>query len=270
LLAGVGRDSVRNTLELAKFAAEAGYDAIAVRAPEFYGQQSMERDTMTYFLTIADQSPLPVVVLAEMERPVRMDVIGSLAQHPNVIGAIDQAASRERCETLFGMAAGISRDVTVTTTFAAVTRRMAGETEAAGNLVSAKSLAGGVAVSLTTPVKTRTKRVGFQYLTASTDSMLVPWQAGASGAVPRLGAAAPQACCEVWQAFKDGDEALAAEKQARIQKAASYVQGWAGISTLKYACDLNAYFGGPARLPLLPPSTTYREGIERELAGLKN
>jgi dihydrodipicolinate synthase/N-acetylneuraminate lyase len=100
--------------------------------------------------------------------------------------------------------------------------------------------------------------------------MLESWQAGAAGSVPRVGACAPQACCEVWQAFKDGDQALAAEKQARIQPAAGFVEGWAGISTLKYACDLNGYFGGRARLPLLPPAENYREGIEQALAGLKN
>ena len=136
--------------------------------------------------------------------------------------------------------------------------------------MSAESLGGGIALSVAAPVKTRTKSVGFQYLAGSADWMLVPWQAGAVGAVPRLGAAAPQACCEVWQAFKDGDEALAAEKQARIQGAAGYVESWGGISTLKYGCDLNGYFGGRARLPLLPPAENYREGIERELAGLKN
>ena len=130
LLAGVGRGSVRGTLELAEFAAKVGYDAVAVRAPEFYRQQFMQKAAMTYFATIADQSPLPVVVLGEHERPVRMDVIGSLAQHPNIIGAIDGAASQERCETLRRMAAGISREATVTTIFAAVTRRMRGETEA--------------------------------------------------------------------------------------------------------------------------------------------
>ena len=47
--------------------------------------------------------------------------------------------------------------------------------------------------------------------------MLESWQSGAVGAVPRVGACAPQACCEVWQAFKDGDLPLAEEKQERVR-----------------------------------------------------
>ena len=100
--------------------------------------------------------------------------------------------------------------------------------------------------------------------------MLDAWIAGAVGAVPTLGACAPQACCEVWQAFKDGDPALAAEKQHRILKAAKLVEGWRGISALKYGCDLNSYYGGRARLPLLPLSDAERSAVEGALAGLKN
>src|SRR5579863_2680292 len=55
LLAGVGRGSVRGTLEMAEFAAQAGYDAIAVRAPEFCGQASMDDAVMTYFRAVADR-----------------------------------------------------------------------------------------------------------------------------------------------------------------------------------------------------------------------
>jgi len=119
-------------------------------------------------------------------------------------------------------------------------------------------------------IKTRTKKVGFQVLAVSTSGMLEAWNAGAVGAVPTLGACAPQACCEVWQAFKDGDPALAAEKQHRILKAAALVEGWRGISALKYGCDLNSYFGGRTRLPLLSLSDAERAAVEGALAGLKN
>lgn len=273
LLAGVGRGSVYATLELAEFAASAGYDAIAVRPPEVDCNEMLDAELMTYFQAVADRSALPVVVLAEPERPLRMDVIGALAQHPNIFGAIDNAASRGRCEKLYEMASGVSRDVTVTSTFNAVTRRMLVAEQTPGNMVSAESLGGGVALSVAAKagaIKTRAKRVGFQYLAGSAREMLVPLQAGAVGAAPRLGAAAPQACCEVWQAFKDGDEALAAMKQDRIREIGTRVEGRAGLPMLKYACDLNAYFGGRARLPLLPCSAEVRAMVEREMGGLKN
>jgi dihydrodipicolinate synthase/N-acetylneuraminate lyase len=141
------------------------------------------------------------------------------------------------------------------------------------NLISAESLTGGLAVSpvaAAMAIKTRTKRVGFQYLAGSTIGMLASWQAGAVGAAPRLGAAAPQACCEVWQAFKDGDEPLATEKQSRIAVVAGMVDDRTGMAGLKYACDLNSYFGGRPRLPLLPCTAAERLDLERELAGIKN
>ena len=107
--------------------------------------------------------------------------------------------------------AEVSRMVTVTTVFAAVTGRMLKETAPAaggGTFVSAEALGGGSALAVAAPVaalKTRGKKVGFQVLVARTEGMLGAWQAGAAGAVPRLGVCSPQGCCEVWQAFKDGD-----------------------------------------------------------------
>ena len=66
------------------------------------------------------------------------------------------------------------------------------------------------------------------------------------------------------------DPALAEEKQHRILTAAALVEGWRGIAALKYGCDLNAYFGGLARLPLLPLDGEERKQVEAALAGLKN
>ena len=272
LLAGVGRGSVRATLELAEFAAAAGYDAIAVRPPEFCRDGSLVSELMTYFHTVADSSALPVVLLGEPERPLPVEVIGALAQHPNIVGAIDHAATRERSEALLEIGSGVSAEVTVTLTFAAVTRRMLAGDETAGNMISADSLSGGVALSvapMAATIKTRRKRVGFQYLAGSTGTLLETWHAGAVGGVPRLGAAAPQACCEVWQAFKDGDPVLAEEKQHRIRAAAAMVEGQ-GVAALKYGCDLNSYFGGVPRLPLLPLDAERQDAVERILAGMKN
>ena len=97
------------------------------------------------------------------------------------------------------------------------------------------------------------------------------WQAGAVGAVPRLGAAAPQACCEVYQAWKDGDLGLAEEKQ--LSGFGRRRSGWKGrveSAWSKYGCDLNGYFGGRPRLPLLALNGARREELERVMMGLKN
>ena len=55
---------------------------------------------------------------------------------------------------------------------------------------------------------------------------------------------------------------LAAEKQARIAGASQRIAGSLGISGIKYACDFNGYFGGRARLPILPVNAEEKNEIE--------
>jgi dihydrodipicolinate synthase/N-acetylneuraminate lyase len=210
-----------------------------------------------------------VVVVSDWERELATDVIVELSGHPGILGVVDDRAA-ERVEELKAGSAGVKREVTVTTVFAAVTGRML--RESAGSLLPAARLGGGaaVAVGASTGLRTRTKTVGFQVLCGSTTGMLAAWQSGAAGAVPRLGAASPQACCEVYQAWKDGELAVAEEKQARVRAAALRMEGFSGVAWSKYGCDLNGYFGGRPRLPLFGLNGAQREELEREMSGLKS
>ncbi len=262
MLASVGRESVFATLKLAKVAEAAGYDALAVEGPSFAPEEGMRLELLTYFRAVADGAGLPVVLVS---RGLSLEVIGELAGHPNVIGIIDEEAELERIAGLKAMTAAVSREATVTTVFAAATRRML-----TASLAPVSSL-GGVAVLEGRPgLKTRVKKVGFQVLVGSTEGMLPAWRAGASGAVPRLGACAPQACFEVWQAFKDEDPPLAEEKQERVRAVAARLEGLAGIGAIKYGCDFNGYFGGLPRLPLLGLTAGQRAELEQELAAMRN
>ena len=60
--------------------------------------------------------------------------------------------------------------------------------------------------------------------------MLEGLQAGAVGAMPGFSACAPQACYEVLAAWKDGDEGLAEEKQARVRAVAKRVEEELGVA----------------------------------------
>jgi dihydrodipicolinate synthase/N-acetylneuraminate lyase len=145
--------------------------------------------------------------------------------------------------------------------------------EAAGNFVSVGHLAGSAAVA-TAPgvasVKTRTKEAGFQTITGSEGSILASLQAGASGAIVAFACFAPQACQEIYQAWKDHDLPLAQEKQQRITAAGSRIVGELGIAGIKYACDFNGYYGGRPRAPLLGLTARERDGIEVLLAEVRN
>lgn len=272
MIAAVGRESVFATMLIADAAAAAGYDAIAVRPPAFTLDPALRLETMTYFQSVADRSQLPLVLLSD---GLSVDVLAELAGHPQIIGAIDSGATPARVTLMAELTRSVTRDVTVTTVFAAVTGRMLHQPEPGpGAFISAETLgSGGTALAVAPPVsavKTRTKKVGFQVLAGSTTGMLQAWKAGATGALPGLGACAPQVCCEVWQAHKDGDPALAEEKQQRVKRAAVRMEGWHGVAAIKHGCDLNGYYGGRPRLPLIALNGEERAEVEREMVNLKN
>ncbi len=221
-------------MKLAEFSGSVGYDAVLVKRPAFLREDQI-RETLTFFQAVADRSPLPVILYSIPSARLSIEAIGELSSHPNVIGLADEDASRERVEQIRSVTSEVQREVTVTTVFAAVTGRMLAvkEQEGAATFVSAESLGGGAAVAKAPPkpaIKTRTKAVGFQILTASSAQMLAGLRAGATGALPGFAACAPQACYEVYAAWKDDDQPLAEEKQARVAPAIAKVEIRAGRS----------------------------------------
>jgi dihydrodipicolinate synthase/N-acetylneuraminate lyase len=198
-----------------------------------------------------------------------------LAAHPNVIGMIDAALTPERFEQIAAATRKVKREVTVTTVFAAVTRRMV-ETESEGpaTFVAAEALSsGGSSVAVAPPkpaLKTRTKNVGFQMIGAGRASAAVPLlEAGASGVMPEAAACVPQGCHEVLAAFKDGDPALARLKAARLEGADEVVRVL-GVAGVKYGCDLNGYYGGAPRLPRVALNAEQRARVEKALREIRN
>jgi dihydrodipicolinate synthase/N-acetylneuraminate lyase len=280
LLAGIGQGSALATIRLSEFAAEAGYDAALVRTPNYYAPQMSPLAMLTYFRTVADQSPLPVVLYSIPKfthYDLAVDLVAELAQHPNIIGMKDSSGSVERIAALSQATRELARrTVTVTPVFAAVTGRMQkvaaaqAANQAQGGLVS---IAGATAVATPAPVstlRTRTREVSFQILCGAADKMVPALEAGASGSVLGLAACAPQACHEAYIAWKEGDAPLAAEKQARLVQASSVVVNQLGIAGIKYGCDLNGYFGGRPRLPLLPLTGEQQALCAEALRDLKN
>ena len=278
LIAGVGRESVKATVELAEAAAQLQYDAVLVRTPTYYASQMSPAAVLHYFRSVADRSPLPML-LYNITRCVPYDLpvelIAELAAHPNIIGIKDSSGSLPRIVATVEATRNVARrTVTVTPIFEAVTGRMLSAKPEAGNsFVSAGELAGGVALASAPPfipLKTRTKEVGFHVLTGSASIVLDAVEAGASGAVLGFAACAPQACQEVYFAWKDHDLNLAREKQERIAGPSQRIVGQLGIGGVKYGCDFNGYYGGRARAPLLPVTAQEKAEIETLLAGIRN
>jgi 4-hydroxy-2-oxoglutarate aldolase len=278
LVAGVGRESVGATVTLAEAAAQFLYDAVLVRPPSYYASQLTAAAILHYFRGVADRSPLPVLLYnipKFVPYQIPVEIIAELANHPNIIGIKDSSGSVERIRaTVEATKPALRRTVTVTPIFEAVTGRMlAPSADSGGSFVSAGDLAGGVAVATpppAAPVKTRSREVGFQVLCGSASVLFESLEAGACGGILALAACAPQACQEVYLAWKDHDLKLAEEKQKRITAASNRVIGALGIAGVKYACDFNGYYGGRPRSPLLGLTAEEKAEVEGLLAEMRN
>ena len=77
-------------------------------------------------------------------------------------------------------------------------------------------------------MKTRQKEAGFQVPVAPLQ-LHPSLDAGAVGAILAFADCAPTACYEIYAAWKEGDAALAREKQERIAKAAERIVGGLSI-----------------------------------------
>lgn len=274
LVAGVARDSVAGTVELIAYAAEVGFDVTLVPVPSIL-RSGRAAEVLTFYRAVADRAELPVVIDSCDAREIAVEVVVELAAHPNVIGMVDASGDAGRAGRVLGGTAAVRREATVTTVFAAVTGRMLAKSRPAEPAVlSIGDLAGGgTAVSVAPPMvslKTRTKVMGFQVLCGRTVGVLEALQVGAVGAMPPLAASAPQACYEVLAAWKDGDPALAAEKQERLRALAARVEEEMGVAGIKFGCDLNGYFGGRPRLPGLPLTGEEREEVEGLMRVIRN
>lgn len=272
LIAGVSRESVRASLAIAAIAKAEGFDAVTAELPRAAERSSAE--ALVYFEALADASALPLVVWSGLGmKSVPVEWMERLARHRNVLGVFDERLDAERLKEIRAVTANVEREVTVTTVFAAVTGRMlAVEAKGAATFVSAESLGGGAAVAVAPPapaLKTRTKKAGFQVLACGGAKMLPVLLEGAQGAAPTMAGCAPQAVHEVYAAFKDGDPALAAVKAQRVQGAAALIEEL-GVAGVRYAQDLNGYFGGFPRLPRLPLTIDAKTRVDEAMREIRN
>lgn len=276
LLAGVARESVAETLRLAEYAAGQQYDVALVRTPGYYAPNTSSLEILTYYRALADRSPLPIVLYSipkytRYEIPV--EVVAELAQHPNIIGIKDSSGSVERIAALVEATRNAPRRQAHTTTiFTAFTMRMMLAEAAAEDLASQKSPAGGIALAPPQPQAKlmRKKEVGFQVLTGAAHQLLASLNAGATGGVLALAALAPEGCQEIYTAWKENDTALAEVKQQRVVEPSAIVLAKYGVPGIKHACDLNGYFGGRPRLPLLALNAEQRSEVARAITNLRN
>ncbi len=288
MIAGTGIESAHETLRLTEYAAELGYDAAMVRTPHYYKKQMAPANLLAFYRTVADRSSLPIIIYNFPQATgydMPAEVVIELAGHPNIAAIKESGGNLDKVKAMVEGTRHVKRQATVTETFEAVTPRMlkaaAAESEKQSReLVSVSSLTGGAteapskpsssAVTVVGKLKTRQKEVGFQVMVGAAHQLEPSLGLGAVGAILAFACPAPMACYEIYAALKDGDTALAREKQDRVKLAAQRVVGELGVPGVKYSMDLNGYYGGPARLPFLPLSGEQKTEIEKLMAGIKS
>ncbi|HVZ17004.1 MAG TPA: dihydrodipicolinate synthase family protein [Terriglobales bacterium] len=281
LIAGTGIESAIETLKLTEYAAQLGYDAAMVRTPHYYKMAMTPTAMLTFYRTVADRSPLPIIIYnfpPATGYDIPAEVVIELANHPNILSIKESAGNLDKVKKIFDGTRHVKRSVTVTEQFEAVTARMLHEAKqavAVGELVPVGALGGTAkpsssSVEVVGGLKTRQKEVGFQVMVGAAHQLLESLDIGAVGAILAFACCAPTACFEIYQAWKERAREIAREKQDRIVAPVKKLVGELSISGVKYAMDLNGYYGGNPRLPLLPLTSEQKTEVERLMANIKN
>ena len=183
LIAGVGVESAIETLKLAEYAAELGYDAAMVRTPHYYKMAMTNAAMLAFYRTVADRSPLPIIIYNFPQATgydIPANVVVALAEHRNIISIKESAGNLDKVKALVEGTRQVKRSVQVTETFEAVTGRMLKDAEhavPAGELVSVGALAGTAkpsssSVQMVGSLKMRQKEVGFQVMVGAGHQLL--------------------------------------------------------------------------------------------------
>jgi len=276
LIAGTGAESVAETLKLTEYAAKLKYDVALVRTPHFYRPQMKPEAMLNFYRTVADRSPLPVLLYTVppfTAYDLPLETIVELAGHANIIGIKESSGNVEKVAAMVEQTRHIKRSAVTTEVFQAVTERMMSAPAPDGSqMVNAGDLTGGggVATTVRPKIKTRTKEVGFQVLVGAAHTLLNSLTVGAGGAVVAFAAPAPTICFEIYSAWRENDTGLAQSKQESIVTATKRVVSELGIPAVKYAMDLNGYYGGLPRLPLLPLTSAQKSEIEAQMSRFPN
>ena len=234
IIVGCGSQSTRETLTYCREAYDAGGDFALVLPPSYYATlfASESETILEYFTTVADSSPIPLIVYnfpgAAGGLDLSSDIIVKLAQHPNIVGV----------KLTCGNTGKLNRVVSATR----------------GN----SKLRG-------------TNRPEFVVLAGSADFLVQSMAAGGHGILAGLANIAPKACIRTLQLYRDGYLKEAQDMQDTVSNGDwTAIRG--GVVGTKAGLQAWMGYGGYARSPLPKPTPeqtrAWKEGF-RELMALE-
>ena len=271
VIGGTGQFSTHATIAMTKRAADAGCDAALIVTP-FYYKNSMTGDALKkHYFTIADQSPIPVMIYnvpANTGFNLASSIVAEIAQHPNVIGIKDSAGDiNQLAETV---------RLTMTRSKHSAQRAPDAERRTGRERSEAESTpggpppqSGGHGQSAAHPLTSTSLRSasaldasGFEVLSGNYGAFLPGLAFGIVGAILAVSNIAPNECVIIHDLFKQGRMNEAGELHLRMLPVARAVTVQFGVPGLKVAMDMLGYFGGLPRLPLLPLGASARVELE--------
>ncbi|MEZ2457003.1 4-hydroxy-tetrahydrodipicolinate synthase [Salinicoccus roseus] len=102
VIAGTGTNSTRASIELSKYAAEIGADALMLITP--YYNKSNQSGLYQHFTKIADSTELPVVLYNVPGRTgmtIEPDTVAELSRHPHIVALKDAVGDLEYTKEVF-------------------------------------------------------------------------------------------------------------------------------------------------------------------------
>lgn len=96
VVAGTGCESTKETIELTKYAADAGAVAALVLSPNYYKRAMTDALNKSFYLELADASPIPIILYnmpANTTINLSAKLVAELSVHPNIIGVKDSGGN---------------------------------------------------------------------------------------------------------------------------------------------------------------------------------
>jgi 4-hydroxy-2-oxoglutarate aldolase len=113
VLAGTGCESLKETVELTKEAADLGADAALVINPSYYKRDMNDSTLEKFYVALADVSPIPVMVYnmpGNTGINLSSSLVIKLSSHPNIVGIKDSGGNIVQIAEII---AGVPEDFSV-------------------------------------------------------------------------------------------------------------------------------------------------------------
>jgi 4-hydroxy-2-oxoglutarate aldolase len=258
VIAGTGQLSTAATLDMTKRAADAGCDAALIVTP-FYYKNSMTGEALKkHYFTIADQSPIPVMIYnvpANTGLNVASSIVAEIAQHPNIVGIKDSAGDINQ----------IAETVGLTRSKRSERNEATSESEHPSTAASLRSASAHALSDAQHRGRAGRAASEFAVFSGNFGAMLPSFSFGVVGGILAVSNIAPNECVQIYELFQQGKIVEAGELHLRLLPVARAVTSQFGVPGLKAAMDRRGYRGGYPRLPLLPLEENQRAELEKIL-----